>query len=68
MPSREVCGWPWRGRGRGSSTYTGRVTIEAFHPDGPDISYPAAMRRKQVSANAEAGHRGLAVLQSLFAQ
>jgi len=50
------------------SGYAALGDHRGLQSDAPDISYPAAVRRKQVPANAEAGHRGLAVLQSLFAQ
>lgn len=46
--------------------YEGYLTIEAFHPDAPEISFPAAVRRKQVPTNLEVGRRGLAFLRSLF--
>jgi len=48
--------------------YDRYVTIEAFHPDAPDISFPAAVRRKQVPTNADVGRRGLAFLRALFAE
>ena len=48
--------------------YDRYVTIEAFHPDAPDISFPAAVRRKQVPTNMDVARRGLAFLRSLFAE
>jgi D-psicose/D-tagatose/L-ribulose 3-epimerase len=47
--------------------YDGAVVLESFHPDVPQISYAAAVRRKTAPSNLELARRGLRFLEALFA-
>ncbi len=47
--------------------YGRAIAIEAFHPDVPEISYAAAVRRKRSPTNAALARQGLAYLRALFA-
>lgn len=46
--------------------YNQAIVLEAFHPDVPDISYAAAVRRKTSASNVELARQGLAFLKILF--
>lgn len=50
----------------GSIDYDGAIVLEAFHPDVPEISYPAAVRRKTAETNIDLAKQGLAFLKALF--
>jgi len=46
--------------------YDRYIILESFHPDVPDISYAAAVRRKFAPSNTALAKQGLRFLQALF--
>jgi len=46
--------------------YDRAIVLEAFHPDMPEISYAAAVRRKTAKTNIELARQGLGFLKALF--
>lgn len=46
--------------------YDGYVTLETFHPDVPEISYAAAVRRWKEPTNVGLARKGLDFLKALF--
>lgn len=46
--------------------YTGPVILESFHPDAPEISYAAGIRRKTAESNDELARRSYTYLSSLI--
>jgi D-psicose/D-tagatose/L-ribulose 3-epimerase len=58
----------WKGF-RDSLRYIGydrAIVLESFHPDVPEISYAAAVRRKTTASNIELARQGLRFLKALF--
>jgi D-psicose/D-tagatose/L-ribulose 3-epimerase len=47
--------------------YEGAIVLESFHPDVPEISYAAAVRRKTADSNTQLARQGLGFLKALFA-
>lgn len=58
----------WQGF-RNASTRIGNdgaLVMECFHPDVPDISYAASVRRKLADSNLNMAEEGLKFLRGLF--
>ena len=65
-PGTGSFGWEGFFRALEFIKYTGPVILESFHPDAPEISYAAGIRRKTAETNDELARRACAFLSSLI--
>jgi D-psicose/D-tagatose/L-ribulose 3-epimerase len=65
-PGTGTFGWEGFFRALDFVGYTGPVILESFHPDAPEISYAAGIRRKSAESNDELARRACAYLSSLI--
>ncbi|MFP4561870.1 MAG: sugar phosphate isomerase/epimerase family protein [Spirochaetia bacterium] len=65
-PGTGSFGWEGLFRALKFIGYTGPVILESFHPDAPEISYAAGIRRMTEKSNDELARRSHAFLSSLI--